>query len=98
MVSKITVWDALLFTRVRLFHVYPVLHDIEIEGGEVDGAKVVDAVVDGVEGIALVRLLHPYDQPLEPGEQPLVEIRKILVCHAVLRGIEVVMDIGMEEP
>ena len=49
-----------------MFHVDPVLDDIQIEGAEVDGAKIVDRVVDGVQGIVVVRFPDTVDEPRKP--------------------------------
>ena len=60
--SNTTVCDALRFTESFFPDVHPVLDDVEVEGGQIDRAEILDAVVDRVEGVRLVGAPHPLDR------------------------------------
>ncbi|VTR68162.1 hypothetical protein DESC_70002 [Desulfosarcina cetonica] len=77
--------------------VEPVLEDIQVEGGEIHGTVVIQAVVDHMELIGVIRLEGTLDHPLEFVQGEAVDIQHLVNRHGVLLGIEIV-QVAQDEP
>ena len=62
--------------RSRRGGVHAVFQDIERERAEIHSAEIVEAVVQDVKLIVLVRPAHPLDEPLQPMQDEAVDGRR----------------------
>ena len=83
--------------RIRLFNIKSVLDDVQIEVGQVDGAEVVDGVVDLMEIKLLIALVALLGNLVHAGQRPAVQLMQLIVCNRIgvrVKVVEVSEDVA----
>ena len=74
---------------VCTLNVYSVLDDVDIELGHINGAEVVDIMVNIVEFVVGVGIVNALNECIEASESPLVDLGEVFNRYGIGIGIEI---------